>query len=135
ASVGYHELFVNGEKVGREVLAPAATDHTKRARYVVYDVTDKLKPGKNAIGIWAGTSWSIFPPYIAGQPWPATTVVSACMTVYAESNPTRGVRPALTLLTDESCKTHPSSSRLLGKWDFQKMGGEIVDARNYIPGW
>ena len=62
ASVGYHELYVNGERVGEEVLAPAATDHTKRARYIAYDIADKLRPGTNVIGLWLGTSWSIFPP-------------------------------------------------------------------------
>ena len=61
ASVGYHEVYVNGEKIGSNVLTPAATDHTKRARYMAYDITDELKTGNNVIGLWLGASWSISP--------------------------------------------------------------------------
>ncbi len=38
ASVGYHEVYVNGQKIGDHVLAPAVTDHTQRARYIAYDI-------------------------------------------------------------------------------------------------
>ena len=31
ASVGYHELYVNGKRAGDEVLAPSVTDNGKRA--------------------------------------------------------------------------------------------------------
>src|SRR5690606_32977244 len=43
ASVGYHELYVNGKKISDDVLSPAVTDHTKRARYVAYDIASALK--------------------------------------------------------------------------------------------
>ena len=38
ASIGYHEVYVNGRKVGDTVLAPCATNHKKRARYCTYDI-------------------------------------------------------------------------------------------------
>ena len=63
ASIGYHEVYVNGRKVGDTVLAPCATNHKKRARYCTYDIAACLRPGKNVIGLWLGVSWSIFPPY------------------------------------------------------------------------
>src|SRR5690606_29000371 len=63
ASVGYHELYVNGKKIGNDVLSPSVTDHTKRARYIAYEIEKELKPGNNTIAIWLGTSWSIFGPY------------------------------------------------------------------------
>src|SRR6218665_2677614 len=47
ASVGYHEVYVNGRKVGNEVLAPAVTDNSKRARYIAYDIAPYLKAGNN----------------------------------------------------------------------------------------
>ncbi|MFA7227261.1 MAG: alpha-L-rhamnosidase N-terminal domain-containing protein, partial [Dysgonamonadaceae bacterium] len=43
ASVGYHEVYVNGKKIGENVLEPAVTDHTKRARYTAYDIANELK--------------------------------------------------------------------------------------------
>lgn len=127
ASVGYHELYVNGVKVGEDVLAPAVTDHAKRARYVAYDIAPYLKPGKNVIGLWLGTSWSIFGPYIApGRP--NAPIVKAQGTVYA------GTAPVL-IQTDNTWKTHPSPNMLLETWDFARMGGELWDANKEIPDW
>ncbi len=135
ASVGYHELYVNGERIGDEVLAPAVSDHTKRARYVAYDIADKLKRGENVIALWLGTSWSIFPAYILNDDRPLTPIVTAQMDVYDEVAPGAGARPSATVITDASWKTHPSPNRLLGKWDFGNMGGEIWDARKEIADW
>src|SRR5690606_29081550 len=39
ASVGYHEVYINGKKIDAHVLAPAVTDHTQRARYLTYNIT------------------------------------------------------------------------------------------------
>jgi alpha-L-rhamnosidase len=134
ASVGYHELYVNGKKIGDDVLAPAVTDHTKRARYVAYDIATALQPGKNVIAIWLGTSWSIFGPYITpGRP--NTPIVIAQATIYNANKPALGTKPALVLQTDESWKTHASPNKLLGTWDFARMGGELWDANKEIPNW
>jgi len=135
ASVGYHELYVNGERIGDEVLAPAVTDHTKRARYVAYDIADKLRLGTNVIAIWLGTSWSIFPAYILHEDRPLTPMVTAQVAIYSDRFPAADAKPLATVTTDASWKTHPSPSRLLGKWDFRNMGGEFWDARKEIPDW
>lgn len=63
ASVGYHERYVNGKRIGDAVLSPSATNHRKRARYATYEIADQLQEGKNVIALWLGVSWSIFPPY------------------------------------------------------------------------
>lgn len=135
ASIGYHELYVNGKRVGDEVLAPAVSDHTKRARYVAYDIADKLKRGTNVIALWLGTSWSIFPAYILHEERPLTPIVSAQVNIYGEESPLDDASPLATVTTDGSWKTHPSPNRLLGKWDFRNMGGEIWDARKEIADW
>jgi len=57
SGLGYYELRVNGVKVGDHVLDPAQTDYEQRTFYVVYDVTDLLKKGENAIGIMLGNGW------------------------------------------------------------------------------
>ncbi|WP_262245928.1 glycoside hydrolase family 78 protein [Parapedobacter soli] len=135
ASVGYHELYVNGERIGDEVLAPAVTDHTKRARYVAYDIADKLKRGSNVIALWLGTSWSIFPGYILHEDRPLTPIVTAQVAIYDEVSPNDDDQPVVTVVTDATWKTHPSPNRLLGKWDFRNMGGELWDARKEIADW
>jgi len=72
--LGYFELFVNGRKVGDDVLTPAQTDYGKRENikvghpvdplfcghrvlYLTYDVTALLKPGSNAVGAMLGNGW------------------------------------------------------------------------------
>lgn len=55
--LGYHELRLNGRKVGDHVLDPAFTRYDRRALYVVHDVTDQLKKGPNALGVILGNGW------------------------------------------------------------------------------
>ncbi|MES2447402.1 MAG: family 78 glycoside hydrolase catalytic domain [Bacteroidota bacterium] len=52
--LGLYELFINGKKVGNDVLAPTATDYTKNVKYNTFDVTEHIKTGKNAIGTILG---------------------------------------------------------------------------------
>ena len=52
--IGYHELYINGKKVGDHVLDPAWTNYKKTAFYVAHDVTDYVKKGLNAVGVMLG---------------------------------------------------------------------------------
>jgi alpha-L-rhamnosidase len=56
-SHGYYELHLNGKKVGDQVLTPGWTSYGKRLQYQVYDVTNQLVKGKNAIGAVLGDGW------------------------------------------------------------------------------
>ena len=71
--LGYYELSLNGQKVGSDVLVPNQTNYDKRQStvfdesrigpmkkrvlYKVYDVTDYLSTGSNAIGVILGGGW------------------------------------------------------------------------------
>ena len=59
--LGYGELYVNGGKVGNEVLGPNFTDYSQRVLYVTHDLTDRLTAGDNAIGILLGNGWYRLP--------------------------------------------------------------------------
>lgn len=131
ASVGYHEVYVNGKRIGDHVLAPAVTDHTQRARYIAYDIAPALTRGKNVIALWLGTSWSIFAPY-ATPDKPRTPLVAAQANIYD-----KGGELLTQVVTDGSWKTHPSPNRLMGNWGFGVggYGGEIWDANREVEGW
>ena len=61
ASVGYHELYVNGAKVSADVLSPSISDLAKRALIRPYDISHHLQPGKPyTLGLWLGPGWSQF---------------------------------------------------------------------------
>ena len=131
ASVGYHEVYVNGKRIDDHLLAPAVTDHTKRARYIAYDIASALTPGNNVIALWLGTSWSIFGPY-ATPDKPRTPLVIAQTDIHGK----KGQKP-IRITTDESWKTHPSPNRLTGNWGFGVggYGGEFWDANKEVKGW
>ena len=132
ASVGYHELYVNGRKVGDHILAPVVTDNSQRARYIAYDIAPFLQRGENVLSLWLGTSWSIFEPFRIGDK-PMTPIVIAQADIRYSNDP---ASPAdLRIVTDGSWVTHPSPNKLLGKWGMGSMGGELWDARKEIPDW
>lgn len=53
-SVGYYELYINGEKIGDQVLDPAPGQIEKRIWYSTFDVKSALKPKLNCIGLILG---------------------------------------------------------------------------------
>ncbi|WP_226037460.1 family 78 glycoside hydrolase catalytic domain [Aquibacillus saliphilus] len=56
-ALGLYELYLNGEKVGKDYFAPGWTDYNKRVQYQTYDVTDMLQEGENVIGSILGQGW------------------------------------------------------------------------------
>jgi alpha-L-rhamnosidase len=56
-SHGYYELQLNGKKVCDQVLTPGWTSYKTRLQYQVYDVTEMLLKGNNAIGAVLGDGW------------------------------------------------------------------------------
>ena len=71
--LGFYELFINGERVGKEFFKPAFSDYSSRdfssftypldditshtVYYNVYDITDYLKPGDNILSIILGNGY------------------------------------------------------------------------------
>lgn len=55
--LGYYEAYLNGKKIGENMVDPGWTAHRKEAHYVTYDITDELRNGKNAIGVMLGNGW------------------------------------------------------------------------------
>ena len=51
--LGMYEAFINGQRVGEQVLAPAPTDYRRTVLYNAFDVT-KLLLQQNAIGVVLG---------------------------------------------------------------------------------
>ncbi len=128
ASIGYHELYVNGQKISDDVLVPSVANHRKRARYITYEITDFLQKGKNVIGVWMGLSWSIYEHY-------KTENKPQCPIFIAQADIDLGPDERVQILSDASWKTHPSPNTLLGVWNFMHFGGELYDANQEIPNW
>ncbi|MEW9870739.1 glycoside hydrolase family 78 protein [Arthrobacter sp. HS15c] len=57
-ALGVVEAYLNGHRVGDEVLAPGWTTYRHRLNYSTYDVTDLLRDGANTLGAMVGEGWA-----------------------------------------------------------------------------
>ncbi len=126
--LGFFDLFLNGQKVSDDVMDPALSDYAKALYYVTFDVTKRLRPGANALGVVLGN----------GRYYPPRTIPSASTNstfgypklllqlevVYADGTKT-------TLVSDENWRlTTNGPIRANNEYD-----GEEYDARLEMPGW
>jgi len=57
SALGLYRAFVNGRRVGDDLLTPGWTCYDDRIAYQTYDVTEHLRTGENRIEIWLGDGW------------------------------------------------------------------------------
>ena len=123
ASLGYHELYVNGTRVDPQAFGPALTRLDKRVLYVTYDLRRLLKVGENTIALWQGPGWS---RYSFFKTRPALRVQLNAKTFGGQD---------VTLSPGSAWRCQISSSENLGSTKFTDNGGEQMDARNHLPDW
>ncbi len=127
SGLGLFELYINGEKIGDQVLSPGLTEYNKRTFYMSFDVTENLQENKNAIGVILGNG-----RYFA----PRTEIPTKtrtygypkviCQLVIQYENGTTN-----TIITDESWKlTTNGPTRKNNEYD-----GEYYDARMEMKAW
>ena len=77
--LGQFIFWINGQKVGDHELDPGWTDYRKLIEYVTFNVTDYLRPGRNALGAEVGNGWFLkndehytftFPAFMPPNPNP-----------------------------------------------------------------
>lgn len=126
--VGLYELYINGQKVGDQVLAPAPTDYTQSVLYNTFEVTDMLKTGENAVGTLLGNGryYTMRQDY---KPYKIKTFGYPKMLLQLEITFTDGSRQVIT--TSDQWKVNPDGPiRSNNEYD-----GEIYDARKEMPAW
>ena len=126
AGVGFHELHVNGAKVGDHVLAPAWSNYRATVYYETFDVTAMLKPGANALGVMLGNGFY--------------NVAGGRYTKYTGSfgHPRLALHLHLEFAdgTTRDVTTDGSWRAQDGPITFSCIyGGEDYDARLELPGW
>ncbi len=57
SALGLYRAFINGVRVGNDLLTPGWTAYDKRLSYQTYDVGDLLQVGENVIDIWLADGW------------------------------------------------------------------------------
>lgn len=119
-TLGYHEIYVNGEKVGEDVLTPAVSHLSKRSLIVTYDITPYLKEGENDLLIWLGQGWYKTTTFGAAYDGPL---------VKAELDVWRDGEWQVVAKTDRSWQGRESGYSDTGTWRALQFGGERVDGR------
>lgn len=57
SSLGVHEFYINGNRIGKDYFPSGWTDYNKRVYYQVYDVTEDVKQGVNSFSAVLGAGW------------------------------------------------------------------------------
>lgn len=57
SALGLYRVFINGHRVGDDLLTPGWTCYDDRVAFQSYDVGKYLLPGQNHIEIWLGNGW------------------------------------------------------------------------------
>ena len=138
--LGYFELYLNGSKVGDDVLVPNQTNYGKRpglmreniplpdnfreykVMYLAYDITEQLNRGDNVIGAILGNGFYNAPKYWAGS-YGSPRFLGQVHITYTDG--TEDV-----VISDRSWKA--SKSAILMDLVYH---GEVYDARKEQPGW
>lgn len=128
AGVGYHELYVNNQKVGDNFLEPGYTRFDRRVLYLTYDITSLLNKGQNGIGVLLGNGWynvqSKAVWYFEKAPWrKSPRLLMDIRLEYADGS-------VDFISTDENWKWSEGAMRFNSLY-----AGEIYDARMDLGNW
>jgi len=126
--LGYHELRLNGEKMGDHTLDPAFTRYDRRVLYVTHDVTDRLRNGENVLGVLLGNGWYNMHTRAEWNfdqaPWRGDPCLLLQLTMRFEDGSVERI------VSDETWRTVP------GPVQFDSIrNGEVYDAREERQGW
>jgi alpha-L-rhamnosidase len=124
-SKGLYEFYINGEKVGDEVLTPGYTSFQKRLQYQVFDVTAMLRRGANATGVILANGW-----YRGFNPNNRAKPDIQDLEVLAQIEVTFTDGSTMVIPTDASWKS--STGPIVTS---EILDGEVYDARLELPGW
>jgi alpha-L-rhamnosidase len=118
-SLGYHEVYLNGDKIGDKVLTPAVSQFSKRSHVITYDITALVREGRNDLILWLGHGW-----YTKGLPG----VNIDRPVVRAQADELKNGKWETIFSTDSSWTGRKSGYSRIGTWRSGDYGGEKVEA-------
>ena len=126
STLGYHEIYLNGERVGDDVLTPSVVEYSKRHQAMTYCLDGKLQKGRNDLVIWLGGGFYDNPDVVG--------VVKGGPYVLAQIDQQQETGGWQTLaMTDDTWQARGSGyydDGIAGAWTF---GGEVVKAAELLP--
>jgi alpha-L-rhamnosidase len=126
AGLGFHELRINGAKIGNSVLEPAWTNFRATVLYESYDVTSLLKTGPNALALLLGNGFY----NVVGGRYSKYTGSFGVPRVWLQLHLEFDSTPAQDIATDDFWRVHDGPITFSDTY-----GGEDFDARLKPEGW
>lgn len=117
-SLGYHEVYVNGKKVGDYVLTPAVSQLEKRSLYNTYDITSYVNKGNNDLVIWLSQGWY--------RPGLLDAYNGPLAKVWLKAE--QGGKWETVFVSDQSWQAAESGYTSVGTWRPHQFWGEHIDA-------
>ena len=117
---GLYEAQINGQRVGDAYLTPGWTSYNTHLQYQVYDVTNLLKTGPNAIGATLASGW-----YRGRLAWEKQkNIYGKDLALLGQLAITYTDGSTETVITDETWKCSTGPVRFADIYD-----GEVYDSR------
>src|SRR5258708_4306584 len=126
-ALGAYEFHINGKPVGDQILAPGWMDFRQHVAYQVYDITNDVRAGKNAIAALLAPGWYTTPLMWFGQGYNYGDTPPALKAQLRIEHTDGSVE---WVVSDESWKVDVSPILRAEIYD-----GETYDARRVQPGW
>ncbi|MEP7111297.1 MAG: glycoside hydrolase family 78 protein [Ferruginibacter sp.] len=126
SGLGQYELSINGYKTGDNFLAPGWTYYDKKCLYNIYDITDELANGVNAIGVIVGNGFY----YISRERYIKMAAGFGLPKMICKIKIEYTDGTVKNIISDETWKTAPSPIGFSGIY-----GGEDYDAQLEQEDW
>ena len=128
SGLGQYDLFINGQRVGDDVMQPGWTDYKKTVLYNRYNVTSLLHGGQNAIGVMLGTGMYDCPEGThryehAPNPYGRPKLILQLHITFTDGTQDN-------IVSNRRWRTVPGPVRFSSIY-----GGEDYNAMDAIPGW
>lgn len=135
SSLGDYEIFLNGERVGDHQLAPEWTDYYQRVQYQVYELTENIRSGANALAAILADGWYLgeLGPvrWRWNQEFPFRGFYGLDRRLIAQLRIEHTDGTIQLIATDSSWKINPDGYIRTA----DNFVGQTIDARKIIQGW
>jgi alpha-L-rhamnosidase len=130
SGLGLYEPYLNGEKIGKQVLAPGPTQYDKRVFYNAFDVTSYLRKGGNTLGVLLGngrffnTRGPVGPPPMTNADYGYPKLIAQLQIYYKDGH-------REDIVSDSSWRVTRDGPIIANN----EYDGEEYDARKELNGW